>query len=178
MNYLKEDFTVTKLTLLYLLSNVNLPLSISQITQVIIEKGYTDYFSLRQYLTELENAHFINISKKKNISYYEVTKRGQETLGFFMSRIPDYIKEELDEYISTNWKSIKSELEVTSDYFPVNGNQYLVNIKAVENNIPLIDLKVAVGSKKQAIELCNNWANNAPEIYGQVLHLLYREDNK
>ena len=55
MNLNHEDFTVNKLIILYLLAQVKMPLSVSQITQIILERGYTDYFSLQQYLMELQN---------------------------------------------------------------------------------------------------------------------------
>lgn len=172
MNLNHEDFTINKLIILYLLAQVKLPLSVSQMTQIILERGYTDYFSLQQYLTELEESHFIHISKQNNISYFEINEQGLQTLEFFHSRIPSFIRNELDTFIKSNWRKLKSELDIFSEYTPTHENEYIVHCKATENDSILIDLSINVGSKKQAIELCNNWKENASNLYGEILHVL------
>ena len=167
-----EDFTINKLILLYLLSQVKIPLSLSQITQIILERGYTNYFSLQQYLNELEKSSFLLVSKQNNTSFYEITDKGTETLNFFVSRIPDFIMKELDQFIEANWRKLRSELDIQAEYMPSQLNEYIVNCKVTENNSSLIELSLTVGSKKQAIELCNNWKNNASGLYSQILQLL------
>ncbi|MBP3886860.1 MAG: DUF4364 family protein [Cellulosilyticum sp.] len=172
MNLNHEDFTVNKLIILYLLAQVKMPLSISQITQIILERGYTDYFSLQQYLTELESSSFILVSKQNHSSYFEINERGSQTLDFFSSRIPEFIRKELDSFIEKNWRKLKSELDIYTEYTPTKENEYVVHCKVTENQSTLIDLSLNVGSKKQAIELCNNWKENASTLYGEILDIL------
>ncbi|MBE6024272.1 MAG: DUF4364 family protein [Cellulosilyticum sp.] len=172
MNLNHEDFTVNKLIILYLLAQVKMPLSVSQITQIILERGYTDYFSLQQYLTELESSKFITISKQNHSSYFEINEGGTQTLEFFASRIPEFIRKELDAFIEKNWRKLKSELDVYAEYTPTKENEYVVHCKVTENQSTLIDLSLNVGSKKQAIELCNNWNENASNLYGEILNIL------
>ncbi len=166
-----DDFAVNKLIVLYLLSRVKMPLSLSQMTQVILEKGYTDYFSLQQYLTELENSKFITISRQSNSSYYEIGDKGEETLEFFESRIPEFIVNELNQFIDSNWRRFKSELDIHAEYTPNKTNEYIVTCKVTENDSTLIDLNLTVGSKKQAVEMCNTWRSGATELYGEILQL-------
>ncbi len=172
MNLNHEDFTVNKLIILYLLAQVKMPLSISQITQIILERGYTDYFSLQQYLTELESSSFILVSKQNHSSYFEINERGSQTLDFFASRIPEFIRKELDLFIEKNWRKLKSELDIYAEYTPTKENEYVVHCKVTENQSTLIDLSLNVGSKKQAIELCSNWKENASTLYGEILDIL------
>lgn len=172
MNTNHEDFTINKLIILYLLSQVKMPLSLSQVTQIILERGYTDYFSLQQYLTELEKSTFIVTSRQNNTSYFEISERGIETLEFFSSRIPDFIRHELDSFIENNWRQLKSELDVHSEYSPNESNEYMVHCKVTENDSTLIELNINVGSKKQAIELCNKWKDNASSLYSEILQIL------
>ncbi|MDF2594974.1 MAG: hypothetical protein K0R69_1315 [Clostridia bacterium] len=167
-----EDFTINKLIILYLLSQVKMSLSLSQITQIILERGYTNYFSLQQYLNELENSTFIITSKQNNTSYFEITDKGLQTLDFFSSRIPDFVRKELDQFIENNWRKLRSELDIHAEYTPNKANEYVVNCKVTENDSTLIDLSISVGSKKQAIELCTKWQNNASVLYSEILQLL------
>lgn len=172
MNMNHEDFTVNKLIILYLLSQVKMPLSLSQTTQIILERGYTDYFSLQQYLTELESSKFITTSRQNNTSYFEINERGLQTLEFFSSRIPDFIRKELDSFIEKNWRQLKSELDIHAEYAPNESNEYIVHCKVTENDSTLIELNLNVGSKKQAIEMCNKWKEDASNLYGEILQLL------
>lgn len=167
-----DDFAINKLIILYLLSQVKLQLSLSQITQIILERGYTNYFSLQQYLNELEKSHFIATSKQNNTSYFEITDKGTEALDFFGSRIPDFIRRELEQFIEGNWRKLRSELDVFAEYTPNKTNEYIVHCKVTENNSPLIELNLSVGSKKQAIELCNKWKSEASSLYSEILQIL------
>lgn len=174
MNLNHEDFTINKLIILYLLSQVKMPLSLSQMSQIILERGYTDYFSLQQYLTELENSNFIESYKQNNTSYFEISDKGRETLEFFASRIPDFIRKELDAFIEKNWRQLKSEFDIHAEYVPNKSNDFVVHCTVTENNSTLIDLSISVGSKKQAVELCSNWRENATSLYGEILQALMK----
>lgn len=172
MTNTKEDFTINKLIALYLLSEIKIPLSLSQITQIVLERGYTDYFSMQQYLNELVEAKLIIKSKENNISYFNISEKGLETLEFFSSRIPSSIRSELDQFISTNWRKLKTELDVFAEYIPSKEHEYIVHCKVIENNSILIDFKVNVASKKQAISMCTNWKENASTLYSDILNIL------
>ena len=47
-----EAFTLYKLIILYMLDKVDFPLTNSQISEFVLDKGYTDYFKLQQALSE------------------------------------------------------------------------------------------------------------------------------
>lgn len=167
-----DDLTVNKLVVLYLLTKVKMPLSLSQLTQIILERAYTDYFSLQQYLSEMLEAGFISQGKETHISWFSITDKGLQTLGFFESRIPSSTRDELDLFIENNWRTLRNELEVTAEYVTQKDNEFIVHCKVNENDSALIELKVNVASKKQANELCTNWRTNATTLYGEILELL------
>ena len=170
-----DDLTVNKLIILYLLAKVKMPLSFSQITQTILERAYTDYFSLQQYLSEMVSAKFIVQNKENHTSWFSITDKGLQTLGFFESRIPLSTRNELESFIENNWRTLRNELEVTAEYIPVKTNEYIVHCKVNENDSTLLELKVNVSSKKQANALCKNWRNNASNLYGEILGLLAKQ---
>ena len=172
MLYTDEDFTINKLIVLYLLSEVKMPLTLSQITQIILERGYTDYFSMQQYLNQLVDAELIAKIADNNVSLFEISPKGLQTLEFFVTRIPSSIRKELDQFIENNWRQLRSELDVFAEYVPYKQHEYIVHCKVTENESPLIDLKINVASKKQAIELCENWKNNSDRLYSEIVQLL------
>lgn len=172
MLHMNDDFTVNKLIVLYLLSEIKMPLSLSQITQIILERGYTDYFSMQQYLNELVGANLISKTTENNVSCFDISEKGRQTLEFFASRIPTTIRTELDHFIASNWRQLRSQLDVFAEYIPTKEHEYIVRCKVTENQAPLMELSFSVGSKKQAIEMCENWKNNSSQLYSEILNIL------
>ena len=51
-----ETYTLYKLIVLYMLDKVDFPLTTSQISEFILDKGYTTYFRLQETLSELTDS--------------------------------------------------------------------------------------------------------------------------
>ena len=75
----------------------------------------------------------------------------------------------VDDYIDKHKEKIKQEKTIMADYTITDENTYIVNLKALEGNYIIIDLKVSVASKKQAKELCKNWKESSSEIYNKII---------
>ena len=54
-----ETFTLYKLIILYMLNKVDFPLTTSQISEFILDEGYTSYFKLQETLAELSDSGLI-----------------------------------------------------------------------------------------------------------------------
>ena len=51
---MSDSFTLYKLIVLYMLQKVDFPLTNSQISEFVLDKEYTNYFTLQQALSEME----------------------------------------------------------------------------------------------------------------------------
>ena len=51
---MSETFTLYKLIILYMLNKVDFPLTTSQISEFVLDKGYTTYFKLQEAISELD----------------------------------------------------------------------------------------------------------------------------
>ena len=54
-----ESLTLYKLIILYMLNEVDFPLTNSQISEFILEKEYTNYFHLQQAFSELVDSNLL-----------------------------------------------------------------------------------------------------------------------
>ena len=84
-----DALTLYKLIILYMLDRVDFPLTNSQISEFILDKGYTDYFKLQQAISELTQAEFIHVKTIRNSSHYMITDAGEETLSYFGKNISE-----------------------------------------------------------------------------------------
>ena len=85
---LAEPMTLYKLMNLYMLKQVNFPLTNAQLSNFFLDRDYTTYFTLQQALNELLEAGLIRQETLRNSTRYEITKEGEDTLEFFGNHIP------------------------------------------------------------------------------------------
>ena len=172
-----EELASHKLLILYILDKINMDLTNSQITQVVLETEMMNYFSLQQFLSQLMESKFLTTYKESDREYYSLTQKGLEILEYFLSRISEDVTKKIDEYISLNKKNLLSDTEVKSSFIQQNDNEFIVNLRVIENQSNLIDLNLNVSSEKQASLICNNWRKNASYMYAEIIDLLIRDNN-
>ena len=71
-----EELAYHKLLILYILDKINMDLTNSQITQVVLETEMMNYFSLQQILSQLMDSKFIKPYKDSGREYYCLTQKG------------------------------------------------------------------------------------------------------
>ncbi|NLK95394.1 MAG: DUF4364 family protein [Clostridiales bacterium] len=173
-----SDLAENKLLLLYILSTLKEPISNSQLTEIVLENNLINYFTLQQYISELDTSEFIHYKKINDKNLLTLTEKGENVLSFFKNRISPSKILIIDTYINDKIDSIRKELTIQSDYTPINEEDFLVNLKAFEDEHLLIDLKVSVPTKKHAISLCNKWNENYSSIYNEIMNLFFNDDSK
>ncbi|MBS6397271.1 MAG: DUF4364 family protein [Clostridiales bacterium] len=164
-----DTLTLYKLIVLKMLDQVDSPLSNSQISEFILDKEYTNYFTLQQVLSEMDETGLVTVSTSHNSSLYHITDIGKSTLEFFGDKISDAICRDIDIYLEEKEVDIRNSLAVTADYFPGSSNDYLVRCQVREENSTLIDLTLSVPSEKQAVSMCNHWSEKSQDIYAYIM---------
>jgi predicted transcriptional regulator len=167
-----SELAENKLLLLYIFDKIKLPISNIQITQIILENNFINYFTLHQYISELISSNFLEYTGEDSKQRLIITEKGSKVLSMFGERLSKSKVDVIDKYLKTNQEKIKKEIAISADYTIEGTNNYIVNLKATENNAILIDLKINVPSNKQARELCSKWKNNSAEIYNNIMRQL------
>ena len=73
---MSETFTLYKLIILYMLNKVDFPLTTSQISEFVLDKGYTTYFKLQEAISELTQSELIRTETTHNRTLYHLTESG------------------------------------------------------------------------------------------------------
>lgn len=164
-----------KLILLYIIYNLDMPISNLQITKLIIENNLMNYFSSQQYLNELCGDKLFSAELVDGKTFYTITEAGKKTLSYLSDLILPVVKEKIDSTIYSLKKRIKNETYITADFIPESENKYIVNCCVREDDFTLIELTLAVGSKNDARNICDNWKNNAQNIYPEIIESLIKK---
>lgn len=170
-----EELAQSKLLLLYLIKFSASAFTNSEITEFVLEKNYMNYFLVQQYLSELVESKFIEMIKEDSKEVYFILEKGQIALSYFEERIPNKIKQELNDEFNEVKKKTIVETQVVSEFFEKENNQFVVNLKLVENDETLFSLYVDVATKKQVDLICNRWKENTESIYQNIINLLTDE---
>ena len=153
-----DTLSLYKLIILKMLEQVEYPLTNSQITEFILDKEYTNYFTVQQALSEMDETGLVNVTTKRN-----------NTLEFFGNKISDAILTDIHNYLEEHKIAIREALSTTADYFVGNNGEYVVRCRVREQDSNLIDLTFQVPSKKQAESACSHWAEKSQNIYATIM---------
>ena len=172
---LAEPMTLYKLMNLYMLHQVNFPLTNAQLSNFFLDREYTTYFTLQQALNELLDAGLVKKETMRNSSRYEITKEGEETLEFFGKNISPAIVSDMDEYLKQNRFRMRKEVGLISDFYKSTNQDYIVHCEVREGKAVLVNLDISVPDKEQAEIMCNHWKDRSQEIYAYVMKSLMSE---
>ena len=167
-----ETFTLYKLIVLYMLDRVDFTLTTSQISEFILDKGYTNYLRLQSALAELTDSGLLKIELTHNRTLYNLTEEGAATINYFRNKISPEIRQEIDNFINEKKYDLKEEVSVKSDYYLNTNHEYEVKCQILENGSHLIDMTLTVPTQTEAEAIVNNWNRKNQEIYALLLSQL------
>ena len=155
-----------------MLEKVDFPLTTSQISEFILDKGYTTYFKLQETLSEMVDSGLLRVETTHNRTLYHLTEDGAERLQVFMNKISPAILSDIDEFLKEKKYDLKEEVAIKSDYYLNTNHEYEVRCQIVENGFSLIDLKITVPTEIEAETIASNWSKESQEIYTSLLSQL------
>ena len=168
-DFMSESFTLYKLIVLYMLDKVDFPLTNGQISEFILDKGYTSYFTLQQAISEMVDAGFLREETTHNRTLYHLTQDGAETISFFRNNISSAIKDDINNFLYEKSYDLKNEVSVKADYYQTKSLEYAVRCQILENGVSLIDLTLTVPTVDEATTVANNWSKKNQEVYAQIM---------
>ncbi len=166
---MSEAFKLYKLIILYMLDKLDFPLTNGQISEFILDKGYTTYFKLQQAISELIESAFVEEETIQNRTFYHITDDGAETIQFFKNNISPAIQQDIDEFLKEKKYELKNETSVKADYYRNTNMEFSVRCQVIENELPIIDLTITVPTESEAETVANNWKKKNQEIYALVM---------
>lgn len=169
----QESLTLYKLIVLYMLDKVAFPLTQSQISEFVLDKGYTNYLTLQQVISELIETNLITAHTTLNRTQLTITREGKDSLGYFEGRISDVIKKEIIDYFKENSMELKNEVSVVSNYYKTVNGEYETVLNAKEGDSSLVEIKLSVPTPQIASAICDNWNKKNQEIYQMLAKMLF-----
>lgn len=169
---MSESFTLYKLIILYMLEKLDFPLTNGQISEFILDKGYTSYFTLQQAISEMVDSNLIREEADHNRTLYHLTEEGLQTIHYFRNNISTAIREDIDDFIAEKSYELKNEVSIKADYYKNMNHEFSVRCQIIENTSLLVDLTLTVPTEEEAITVTNNWTKKHQELYALLMQNL------
>ncbi|MBE5735154.1 MAG: DUF4364 family protein [Clostridiales bacterium] len=161
-----------KLTLLFIMDKMEIPLTKNNILDIITRNQWLNYMECIDVLNQLLDTNFIyKIDENGNVNEddtkYSITYSGRECLSHFYTRIKLSIREEITNFAKENGLSFKRSQEYLSEYDKNEDGSYKVTLKIKEPliNVPLLEINLKAPNKSSAMAACTKWNEKAPNIF-------------
>ena len=164
--------TLYKLIILYMLDRVTFPLSNAQLSEFILDKEYTDYFTLQQTIHELTESKLIRQEAVHKATLYHITEEGRTTLTYFVKKISSAIREDIDTFLSEHKYELRNEHSTPADYYRTTTGEFAAHCRVLERDSVLMDLTLTVPVEAQAKAICDHWKGKSQEIYATLIQSL------
>ncbi len=163
------DITTNKLTLLFILDKMEIPLTENSIIDICTSRNdWLNYMECKDILWQLLEVNFIYKTNNNNEEdRYSITIDGRNCLSHFYLRIPKSLREAITVFVKENRMSFKRSQEYVSDYFKNPDGSHTVVLKIKEPLIsqPLLEIKLKAPTRHSAIVACKKWKDEAPNIF-------------
>jgi len=171
---MKETDKIYKISTLYLLSKVDVPLTTNRLSFFLLKDDYTDYFTFQQDLGELLADGYISDSTVHGKTLYTITEEGRKVLKLLSGEISKSMKKDIDLYIKENKFSIHEDYSIRSKYYQFGLNQYISNLCIDENGTPILEMNLTSSTEASAKKICSNWKAASEDLYPLLIGRLLK----
>ncbi|HPF29446.1 MAG TPA: DUF4364 family protein [Lachnospiraceae bacterium] len=162
-----------KLIVLYLLNNTKESLTNSQVSEFIVDKGYTDFLTIQLVISELTDTKMIVSSQMRNRTFLTITADGIDTINCLRDRLSSAIQLDIITYLNQNRLNLKNDLSILAHYYPLKNGDYETELIARDKKNELVNLKMTVPTKEMAASLCDNWEKKNEDVYRYLVETLF-----
>lgn len=167
------DATVSKLILLYVLDQMEIPVTTETLNEMCCsQNNWLTYMTLTQIIPELYQARFIVSCSNNNTEYFKITQEGRDCLSYFFIKVPSSIRKEISAYIKKNRQAYKRKQEYFRDYFKNRDGTYTVSLKILDPLGSKLELKLNVANRAEAITVFKKWNESASDVYSSIYKIL------
>lgn len=159
-----EPLTLYKLIVLYMLDQVEFPLTKAQVFDFVLNK-YANYMPLQQAIGELIDTGLVVSQSIRNSTHLNITDEGRKTLEYFRGDISEGIRNDIKEYFEENEMKLRNEVSLISNYYKMSNGEYMTELIAKERNAEILNIHLAMPTEDASRSICDNWQTKSQEIY-------------
>ncbi len=162
------DETVNKLILLFVLDQMEIPLTENSIIDICTSRNdWLNYMECMLILADLIKVGFIYEDNTDDEARYGITNEGRNCLSYFFNRIPQSRREAISTFAKEKRMEFKRSQEYVSDYQKNEDGSYTITLRIKEPSLtsPLLEVKMRAPNRNSAVLTCKKWNEQAPNVF-------------
>ena len=164
--------TLYKLMTMYTLSRVDFALTNSQITNVFLDLGYTNYFNVQYALGELVDSGLVHEEAYPDYRYYALTDSGKTSMDALRSSLSSSIRSDIDDYLKKRRLEFREALSSRAEYYRTTDGDWAVRCRVMDHTTALIDMTLTVPNETQAKIVSKEWKEKSQDVYAYIMRTL------
>lgn len=171
--YKIEDSLEIKLIILYTMNKAQKPLTVSELTHIILGSAKINFFDIHKamdFLTEADEVYAITSEDEK--VYFALTEEGKICANHFYEIIPLEVRNYIDDCLKTLLKESDEKRRLTAIPVPVDYESFNAECSLSDGDINLLNLSLFAGDEELAKKMCKNFKTHAVELYDIILKML------
>lgn len=170
----QDSSMLYKLIVLFMLKTADYPLTIADISDYVVVKGYTDALTLQVAVNELINDGLLVADKMHNRTYLKLSEEGRNTINSLDSRLAGGIKKDVYTYLATNDKRLKEDHSVMTKVLKKSDDEYVASLQVLERGTKQFEMQMSFPSESLAKTVCDNFEKESIDIYKYAVERLLR----
>ncbi len=169
---MKETFsdndTETKLILLYMLEQIEIPLNEQFIFDICTTRNsWINYMECKAVFPELLKFNMIFSPDTSENKRYTLTALGRNCVNSFYNEIPETVREEVSTFCKNNRMYFKRLQEYVADFKKNADGTYMVRMRIIDStsNIPTFEITINLQTRTEAVKAVELWPQRAPNFY-------------
>ena len=167
-----KDAAAVKLLILYMLHKINNAINSIELTNYIIEERLISFIEFQQRINELIASNHLAVFSDSGVKNYKITGDGIALLSEMNDLIPRTEKNRVDRTVYKLRRNLINSRSVSAEYIPENEHSGYVRLKLTEGELSMLEVNIAIASKKEARSICKNWKANTVKLYAGIVELL------
>ena len=141
------------------------PLANGDISEVILEKNYTDALTLQTIISEMTESNLIIAEKKHNRTYLTLSDDGLNTIDALEDRISDTIKSDINTYITGKKGYYIDKHATQTSYSLTEKGEYMCEFTGRDNSGEVLNIRITLPTEEMAKNACEKFQKENIEIY-------------
>lgn len=160
----------TKVNLLYVYNEIDKPIEIYELNEIILNNNICDYFTLQKFNNDFIESNLVRIVVHGNTKQLVITDKGKQNLEILKDNISERVKKVIPNYLEKFLQKHSRQKVIFSKTFKKDA-EYFVELKIQDINYEMINITMNVPSERLCKKISAIWDENAVEIYKNLLSI-------
>lgn len=164
-----------KLIILYTYAQFGLPVPQHMVNDMLLRLNVIDFFLLQQYTIELLEKGMLEKLESDQEVFISIKESGRDALHFFQDRLLTHYTTKINLAVTELKIELKRQRVVKADFVKVDESDYAVALQILDGQNNLIHIKLSVPTNRIAKRMCEQWREDATELYHKIIGLFELE---